>query len=160
MRFGCVDWLFRQLMNDLRPVASYCVVRQVHVKVEGRNSVEPTFRIKITGYRQRSQLFSFWISLRTKAVTVLHWNPKPIDHRTCVLPKALLTRHQGIAVMALFNVTHFWIVRDPNFMVRTENQTGAFALQKILKSFNLCPRGLLPGDRVVQTKYQQRVGIG
>ena len=59
---------------------------------------------------QRSKLLGFRVARWTQAVAVLDGRSEPFYERTCVVAETLLARDQGVAVVAILHVTHFWII--------------------------------------------------
>src|SRR5436190_4044163 len=110
MRLGPVDRLPREHMDRVTLVGE-SVVRQVHVEVESRYAREVALLVEVTGLRQWRELPGFRIAQRSQTITILDRDSQSLHQFARVFAKALLPRHQSIAMMVIFHVAHFGIVR-------------------------------------------------
>ena len=61
--------------------------------------------------------------------------------------------------MGVLQGTLLQIGGTAHIMVRSNDETGSFAAQKLPERLDLCGRGLLFGEQVIQAEDHQRVGI-
>ena len=129
---GCgfreVHRLPRQDVNVLRVLVGQCVVRQMHVKDERVDVLEPAAPVEVVHRRERGRLRRAGKRRGPQPVTVFHRNSQATHQRTRVFAETLLARDQRVAVMEVLHVAHLWVVGDADVVVRTENEARPLAL--------------------------------
>src|SRR5580704_19539909 len=118
-------------------------MRQMHMEVEGGNTGEPTPGIQIPGRVERNEPGRSLNCGGAKAPTVFDWHTEPLDERSRVPAEALLSGNQRIAMMRVLHGALLQIGGVADVMVRSKDETGSFAAEKMPDCLYLFLRGLL-----------------
>src|SRR5688572_2224952 len=62
-------------------------------------------------------------------------------------------------MVLVFHVAHFGIIRNADFVMRSQNQARSLPLEKLLQRFDLCRGRFLLSDVMVQAENQQSVRV-
>src|SRR5580692_6864908 len=120
-------------------------MRQMHMEVERRNAGEPPPGIQIPRRVERNEPGRSLNRGGAKAPTVFDRHTKPLDERSCVPSEALLSRNERIAMMRILHGALLQIGGIADVMVRSKDETGSFAAEKMPDCLYLFLRGLLFG---------------
>ena len=94
-----------------------------------------------------------------KPVAIFDGNAEAFHHGTRVLAEALLPGHERIAVMSVLHGALVQIGGDTDVMVGTDDEAGAFALEKPPHGLYLFRGRLLLSDHVIEAKDHECVGV-
>src|SRR5690606_28966185 len=112
-----INRLTRQHVNEIAIVRGYCIMRQVHVKVERIYILEQVQFVKITIDVERYQFVCAIDCRRTKTELVFYGNTQALHDRACIYSKPLLTRYEWITVMEQLHQPIFRIIGSTDVVV-------------------------------------------
>ena len=122
--------------------------------------MEPAAGIQVPHGRQRRDAVCSGDRCGTETVAVLDGHSEPPHQATRVRAEALLAGYQRVAVVSVFHVTLLQIGRSADVVVWPDDQTRAFAREKLPHSLDFLRRGFLLCDHVVQAEHEQRIRVG
>src|SRR4029077_18281645 len=96
------------------------VVRQVRMKIQGREVVEKTQLINVPESRKRRYFLRAFHLRWTESVGIVHRNIERFHQRTGILPKTLLARHEPVAVMEVFHLSLLHVAVEADIVMRRE----------------------------------------
>src|SRR3984957_21090102 len=132
-------------------------MRQMHMEVKRRNAAEPATRIQVSDRVERNQLCRSLDRGRAKAPAVFYWHTEALHERSCVRAEALLSGNQWIAMMRVLHGALLQIGGVADVMVRSQDETGSFAAQKVPDCLDLFRRGFLFGEHMIQAECHECV---
>jgi hypothetical protein len=91
---------------------------------------------------------------------IVHWHVERFHKRARVLPEALLARHQRVTVMKILHLALLEIARKADVVMRGQEEACILALQPIANGLDFLWRRRLLGNKVVESKDHQGVGVG
>ena len=90
--------------TDLASFGGDLIVRQVRMEIQRRDVVEKSQLVDVPESRKWSDLLRAFDQRWTKSVGIVHRNIERLHQRASILPKALLARHEPVAVMKVFHL--------------------------------------------------------
>src|SRR6266436_2269479 len=131
----------------------------MRMEIERRDVLEQSKLVNVPERGKRRDLLRAFDQRGTESVGIVHRDIERLHQRAGILPKALLTRHERIAVMEVFHLPLLQVAGEADIVMRREQQAGAFALEPLADCCDFLRCGLLLGKKVVESEYQERVGV-
>ena len=160
MRSVRVDALFPEDPQRVAFRRGEFVVRQVRVEVEGGDVVEQSRVVEVADGGERCDLLGAFDDGGAQPPDVVHGHVECPHQRAGVLAEALLTRHESVTVVQVFDLALVVVVGEADIVVGRQQQAGALPLQPLGDRGDLLGCGFLFGEQMVQTEHHQRVGVG
>src|SRR6266446_9034694 len=101
------------------------------MEIQRRDVVEESHLVNVPESPKRCDLLRAFDQGGTESVGIVHRNIERLHQRASILPKALLTRHERVAVMEIFDLPLLQVAGEADIVVRREQQAGAFALEPL-----------------------------
>ena len=112
------------------------------METERGDVLEESQLVEVAESRERRDLLRALDQRRTESPGVVHRYLERLHQRASVLPKALLARHEAIAVMEVFHLALLQVVGEADIVMRREQQAGAFTLEPLANSRDFLRRAL------------------
>src|SRR6185295_331864 len=99
------------------------------MEIQGRDVVEKSQLVNVPESRKRRYLLRAFDLRWTESVGIVHRNIERLHQRAGILPKALLARHEPVAMMEVLHLPLLQIAGEADVVMRREQQAGAFAFE-------------------------------
>src|SRR4249919_1191099 len=117
----------------------------MRMEIQRRDVVEESQLVNVPESRKWRDLLRAFDQRWTESVGIVHRNVQRLHQRAGILPKALLTRNERVAVMEVFHLALLQVAGEADIVMRRKQQAGAFALEPLAYRCDLFWRRLLFG---------------
>src|SRR5205809_900775 len=101
------------------------------MEIQRRDVVEESQLVNVPESGKRRDLLRAFDQRWAESVGIVHRNIERLHQRAGILPKALLARHEPIAVMKVFHLPLLQVASEADIVMRREQQAGALALEPL-----------------------------
>src|SRR5689334_4054615 len=102
------------------------------MEVQGGDGIEQPRSVKVAKRVEWGDFLGSVDDRRSKSPRVVDGNVERLHQRAGVGGEALLAWHQGVAVMEVFDLPLLHVVGEPDIVMRSQQQAGAFSLEPFL----------------------------